>query len=59
MTRSLEASVVPRDTSREAYERQRTILRAMTSVQRLRLAAEMSEEVRQLAEAGRRKREAK
>ena len=46
----------PLDTSREARERQLAAYRAMAPEMRLRLAAEMSAEVRSLSEAGARAR---
>jgi hypothetical protein len=42
----------PPDTSATALERQREAFRRMTSEQRLALAAEMSDEIRALAESG-------
>lgn len=44
--------VRPRDTSSEAMERQRAVLRAMAPAERLAKAAALSDEVRRLAEAG-------
>jgi len=40
------------DTSREALQAQRAAFRRMTPTQRLAIAAEMSDDVRALAEAG-------
>ncbi len=48
--------MVGQDTSPAAQERQRDVFRRMTPAQRLQAAAEMSEEVRALAEAGIRQR---
>jgi hypothetical protein len=41
-----------RDTSDESFERQFAAFRAMTPAERLAIAAEMSNEIRVLAEAG-------
>lgn len=49
----------PVDTSREARERQLATYRAMAPETRLRLAAEMSADVRALTEAGNRARAAR
>jgi hypothetical protein len=49
----------PVDTSIEARERQVAVYRAMTPEMRLRLAAEMSADVRTLTEAGTRARAAR
>jgi hypothetical protein len=46
----------PNDTSAEAHKRQLAAYRAMTPDTRLRLAAEMSADVRSLSEAGRQAR---
>jgi DUF1365 family protein len=45
-----------RDTSEGAFERQFAAFRAMTPAQRLAIAAEMSDEIRVIAEAGIRNR---
>lgn len=42
----------PKDTSPDAFARQFEALRSMGPGERLRLAAEMSDEVREIAEAG-------
>ena len=47
----------PLDTSREAFDRQLAALRAMTPAARLRLADDMSQAIRDLAEAGIRRRQ--
>jgi hypothetical protein len=46
----------PLDTSVDAYHRQMDAYRSMTPAERLRLAAEMSADIRALAEAGIRRR---
>jgi hypothetical protein len=43
---------VPRDTSQEAFARQMAAFRAMTPQERVRLAAEMSDELREIVRAG-------
>lgn len=48
--------VLPHDTSADARARQLSMFRAMTSQERLRLAAAMSDEVRALARDGLRSR---
>lgn len=48
--------VVPRDTSPDAWARQISGVRAMTPQDRLRLAADMSDEIRELARDGIRSR---
>jgi hypothetical protein len=47
----------PLDTSRDAFERQLAALRSMTPEARIRLADDMSQAVRQLADAGIRRRQ--